>query len=56
LESPSVEVLRKCRDVARGWWGWAGLDLMILVIFSYLNDSVILAAFMAGRFIYSIGL
>lgn len=53
-----MEMLRKCGDVALRYMvsgnglGWDS----ILVIFSNHNDLVILAAFMAGHFVYSIGL
>ena len=40
-----VPVLWGCGTEGCGqwaWWGWAGLDLGILVVFSNLNDSMIL--------------
>lgn len=50
-----MEMLRRCGTEVHGEWEWVGLD-SILVIFSNHNDLVILAAFMAGHFVYSIGL
>jgi len=48
VESPFLEVFKKCVDMAvqdmvyQAWWCWVEwLDLMILEVFSNLNDSVI---------------
>lgn len=45
--SPSPEVFNSRGDVAAGgmvcvgwWWAWVGLDLVILEVFSNLNDSM----------------
>ena len=46
VQSPSPELLQTHRDVALwhyGQWAqWDGLDLAILVVFSNINDSVML--------------
>ena len=49
VESPSLEVLKNCGDVAHGdvvsghGWGWFGVRVGKLGVFSNLNDSVILS-------------
>ena len=56
MESPSLEVFKKCVGVALRAVGMVGvwLDQVILVVFSSLNDSVTLCFQMIhGSYIYS---